>query len=325
MTTLTRQETTPEDELVARLSSDDEAAFRELYARHASLVYGVAARLLPPAKAEEIVQEVFLTLWRKHETYDPKRGSLRQWLSRIAKNRALNELRRDATRAEIPTDADTLDAIAGDGPEPAEAAWAERRRLAVRAAVETLPEAQRRALSLAFLEDLTHEQVAAALETPLGTAKTRIRSALRRLAPILAATLAVTVLVLAWRRAEREEKEERALVVVTSSDVTPRRLEAAAGVPAEAHGQFRGRAGSPTAVLTLSKLPALGRGERYIAWARHGEQWIVLGDVTAGGEQRSLLVAEDDALAVAIDEVRVTRETGRPATPTGAVVVSWPR
>jgi RNA polymerase sigma-70 factor (ECF subfamily) len=311
---------TSEDDLVGRLSGSDETAFREIYARNAALVYSVAARILPPAKAEEVVQEVFLTLWQKHETFDPARGTLRQWLAGIAKNRALNEARRDRTRGEVPDDA--AEAIRDDAPEPDEAEWAARRQAAVRAAVDALPDAQRRALSLAFLDDLTHEQVAAALGTPLGTTKTRIRAALKRLAPVLAALTLVVIVVGVWRRAERED---RALVLVTSSDVVPRRLEPSAGAPPEAHGQFRGRAGSRTAVLTTSKLPALGDGERYVAWARHGDRWTKLGQVDRGAEDRALLVVENDVLTTVPDEVRVTRETETTKAPSGAVVIAWPR
>jgi RNA polymerase sigma-70 factor (ECF subfamily) len=213
-----------------------------------------------------------------------------------------------------------MEAIREEELEPDEAQWVARRQHAVRAAVDALPERLRRALSLAFLEDLTHEQVAAALGTPLGTTKTRIRKALKQLAPVLAAVIAVIIVVAVWRRAAREE---RALVMVTSSDVAPRRLDAAPGVPSQAHGQFRARPGSSIAVLTTAKLPRLARGERYVVWVRHAALWTRLGFIERGEEDRALLVGDDENLAGSPDDVRVTRETHVSHEPTGTVVLSW--
>jgi sigma-70-like protein len=130
-----------------------------------------------------------------------------------------------------------------------------------------LPEREREALSLAYFEELTHEQVAAALHIPLGTTKTRIRLAIRRLAPVIAAAICVAVLVLAWRRAERDAAlESRALTVVTSSDVVPLRLEAVPGVPSETHANYRIRPGGALAVLFAERgRVQAGTGVRSVA------------------------------------------------------------
>src|SRR5271166_847319 len=137
------------------------------------------------------------------------------------------------------------------GPDPAESAWREHRRGVVRAAVEALPPPQREALSLAFLEDLTHEQVASFLKLPLGTTKSRIRSGLKslrgRLAPLVGAGLILAgLLTFAGLREHAHQaslrRQGRALSLVTNSEVVPRRLAPAPGIDPAAHGNYRGLA-----------------------------------------------------------------------------------
>ena len=111
----------------------------------------------------------------------PDTGDVPRWVLQITRTRVLNELRRRGRRPRATSDSDGAGAkiCPTPGPGPAEAVWREHRRAVVREAVEALPPPQREALSLAFLEDLTHEQVAAFLELPLGTTKSRIRSGLK--------------------------------------------------------------------------------------------------------------------------------------------------
>ncbi len=183
-------------------------------------------------------------------------------------------------------------------------------------AIEALPEPQRRALRLAFFEDLSHEEVASMLRLPVGTAKTRIRSGLknlRKLAPALAA-LAIAA-ALAWiareEHAARAQKD-RALAMVTASDADRLRLDPAPGVPAASHGNYRRRAGVPIAVITLSNLDP---GQRYAAWAVAGGRTVALGSAAIGADGKALLIAEDPALSEAPASVWVTRD--------GATVLSW--
>lgn len=304
-----------ETDLVTRMRSGDAGALREVYTQYAATVFGAAARMVDAARAEDIVQDVFLTLWKNPTAFDPERGELRAWLVTAAKNRARNELRRTRSDVDAPPDD-----IADDAAAPDEAQWAEHRRAVVRKALEALPPAERRALSLAFMEDLTQAEVAAVLGTPLGTTKTRIRSALKRLAPILLAAAVVGVVVVVYRRAEQRE---RALEMVTSSDVIPRRLDAAPGIAPEAHAQYRARPGATTAVLTTTKLPPLAPGEHYAAWSRTGETWTLLGTISPGEEQRALRIAESPLLATPPTELRVTRETATTQTPQGPTILKW--
>src|SRR4051794_11532198 len=93
-----------DDELLARLVGGDESALRALHRRHAALVFTVAARFVDPSAAEEVVQDVFMTLWRKHDHFDPKRGALATWLRQLARHAALNVLRRQRRAAKETDD-----------------------------------------------------------------------------------------------------------------------------------------------------------------------------------------------------------------------------
>jgi len=311
-----------DEELIASLADDPASVLRELHRRHAALVFTVAARIVGRESAEDVVQDVFLTLWDKHGTFDPEKGAFRAWLTQIARRRALNEARRARVRRAEGDEA--LAEIADGAILPDRATWEAHRREVLRAALETLPEAQRRAVSLAYFDELTSEQIASVLRAPVGTAKTRIRLALRKLAPLLAAVAAIVLGFLAWRSPHEElARDERALRMVTASDVVPIRLGPTGSMPSGAHGNYRARAGVPIAVLTTSQLPTLASGE-YVAWARHGETWTRLGVIDVEVDGRSLLVAERAALDHAPDEVRVTREASVGDVPQGEVVLHSP-
>ena len=312
-----------DESLIARLGQADEGALRELHRRYASLVFTVAARLVGGAAAEEVVQDVFMTLWRKSASFDPARGSLRPWIVQVARRHALNGLRR--TKGDASGDDGMLEHIEDDGVAPDEARWLIHRQAAIRAAVDALPETQRRALSLAFFDELTHEQVAQVLGTRVGTTKTRIRLALKRLAPVLLAVVAVgAVVILVWRREERTTLDEDALKMVTASDVLPLRLAATSLAPPEAHGTYRARSGARVAVLTTSHLAALAGADTYVAWVRRGEVWRRLGRAEIESDGRSVLVSAIEPDGSAPDEVRVTREaTADGAAPRGPAVLVW--
>lgn len=319
----TRASTPETDEgLVAKLSGGDEAALRALHRRYAALVFTVATRFVDRATAEEVVQDVFVALWKKHQTFDPARGTFKNWIAQIARHRALNELRRK--QGQGSHNDESLAELSDESFEPDEAQWYAHRQAVIRAAVDALPETQRQALSLAFFDELTHEQVASVLHTPIGTTKTRIRLALKRLAPALVFLVAATAVALVViRRDERAALDARALRMVTASDVVPLRLGAVPGVASEAHGNYRTRPGASVAVLTTSHLPVPVPPEGYIAWAHRPEGWRLLGSVVVQSDGRSLLVIEVDPGAAAPDEVRVTRERGSAgAAPRGFTVLT---
>jgi RNA polymerase sigma-70 factor (ECF subfamily) len=311
-----------DEALVARLALGDEDALRSLHHRYAALVFTVAARFVDAATAEEVAQDVFVTIWKKHDTFDPARGAFKSWIVQIARRRALNELRRKEGRGQHSDEA--LAHVSDDSLEPDEAQWLAHRREVIRAAVDALPAAQRQALSLAFFDELSHEQIASILNTPVGTTKTRIRLALKRLAPVLVATLVgVSILLIALRREQHAARNEQALRMVTASDVTPLRLGPAPGAPSDAHGSYRTRPAASVAVLTTSHLPALAPSEGYVAWAHRADGWRLLGPVVVESDGRSVLVSDVDPGAPTSDEIRVTRESGTPGeAPRGPVVLT---
>ena len=162
--------------VLQRIASGEPGALAELYDRFAGLVHGLSLRILrDPADAEDVVQEVFVQVWRQAGSFDPGRGSLQAWLCMIARSRALDRLRRRSARREDPEDEAPAP---GDSPTP-------EHTLAVRKALLALPEEQRRALELAYYEGLTQSEIAQRLGHPLGTVKTRIRSAMIRLREVL--------------------------------------------------------------------------------------------------------------------------------------------
>ena len=328
-----------DEELMRQLATGRPEALGPLHARYASLIYGVAARSLDRPAAEEISQEVFLAVWRHAASFDPTRGTFRAWVLQITRSSVLNELRRRGRRPRATTQSDSSggDYLPDPGPDPAESVWREHRRAVVREAVQALPPPQREALSLAFLEDLTNEQVADFLNLPLGTTKSRIRSGLKALrgslAPLVAAGLILAGLFTAGLREYAHQaaltRQGRALALVTNSEVVPRRLGPTPGINPQAHGNYRGRPGVDLAVLTLSYLAPAPGGYEYRAWASHGGRWTLLGRAQLDNDGRSLMIAEGPELATPPDQLQVTLEpigtrAGAGAVPTGPPVLRWP-
>jgi RNA polymerase sigma-70 factor (ECF subfamily) len=135
--------------------------------------------------AEEILQEVCVTLWRYASRFDSEQGTLRSWLLRMVRWKVLNELRHRRHQPRLVADEfelkEPLHYVADEEPGPDERAIQVERDHLVQSALAALPPKERQAVSLAFLGNLTHQEVAATLNLPLGTAKTRIRSGLEKM------------------------------------------------------------------------------------------------------------------------------------------------
>jgi anti-sigma-K factor RskA len=145
---------------------------------------------------------------------------------------------------------------------------------------------------------------------------------------VAAAALVALVAVLGYRqRAERLafERDERALELATASDTKDLRLGAVGATPAETHARYRGRAGEPIAILTLSKFPPPPAGRTYQGWALRQGAWTSLGTLAPDGAGAARLVIEDPGLVVLPEAVEITVEpAGGSAAPQGPVVVRWP-
>ncbi len=323
-----------DEECVRDMIGGKAEALQVLYSRYAALVYHIAAQSLDGHGAQDIVQEVFLAVWRKADTFDPGRGRFRPWLLQITHRRILNELRLRSRRPRSADDAgrEDVDDFPDAGADPVEETWQQYRRETVRAAVNRLPPAQRQALSLAFFDDLTHDQVAATLNLPVGTVKTRIRSGVQKLrfllAPLGVAAVAAAILVGFAVRMGTERtvalRNDQALSMVTASDITTQRIPAAPIDPAATHAVYRGRPGTPLAVLALHNFAPAEPGTTYQGWARHDGVWTSMGTAQPDIRDSAVLVAEGGAFAVLPDAVEVTIEPGAGSqAPTGRIIVFW--
>ncbi len=171
----------PASALVAQVAQGDEAAFRALYGRHAPAAYGLALRVTRDEHlAQDVLQEAFADLWAQAERFDPQQSSVRSWVTMLTHRRAVDRVRREQSdRNRVTAYAHGSTTADHDSVAEVVELRAEHRR--VRQALQGLTHLQRGALELAFFGGLTHAQVAQELDIPLGTAKTRIRDALRSL------------------------------------------------------------------------------------------------------------------------------------------------
>jgi len=171
---------TTDGELIQRAADGDRSAFEVLYRRYARPVFGLALRRLGDrGRAEDAVQETFASIWRSAASYRPDRGPGAPWLYAVARNAIVDRAR---SRTETPTE---IPEEAAPGPTPsdrAEQSWVAWR---VHRALEELPEREREVIALAYWSGLSQSEVAEFLGIPLGTVKTRTRSALAHLADIL--------------------------------------------------------------------------------------------------------------------------------------------
>ena len=170
-----------DEELLGRAARIDPAAFAELYDRHSVAAFSLARRIVGGAHAEDAVQEAFLSVWRGVKRYDAARGPVRTWLLSIVRLRSIDELRKLEVHGRRRAEAEGLEEslTAPDLPE-AHALHAEQ-SAAVRTALATLSDDQRRVLELAYFSGLTQAEIAERLELPLGTVKGRTRLSLEKL------------------------------------------------------------------------------------------------------------------------------------------------
>jgi RNA polymerase sigma factor (sigma-70 family) len=172
-------------DLVRRVGAGDESAFRVLFRRYGALAKGVALRLVRQAfMAEEIVQEAFLALWKDPAAYREELGSFRAWLLATVHHRAVDMVRREeAQRRRAGTS--EPDAVEDVGQVVVEEVHLQQTRAHVRQALGALPEAQRQIIEMMYFQGKTQSTIAAELQLPLGTVKSRTLLAMRRMRGLL--------------------------------------------------------------------------------------------------------------------------------------------
>ncbi len=177
--------------LLQHMARGQEAALAELYDRYGRLVYSVAYGVVGSSQAaEEITLDVFTRVWEKGHTYDAGKSQVRTWLTRLARNRAIDVLRREQVRPEKDSvswgEVTAVPLTDSQNPETQTALMMQREQ--VHRALAALPDDQRQALALAYFGGMSHSEIAAHLGEPLGTVKGRIRAAMIRLRAVLKET-----------------------------------------------------------------------------------------------------------------------------------------
>ncbi len=182
-------------ELLAQISKQDREALATLYDRYGRRVFALAVRILnDPVGSEEVTQDVFMSVWRRGASYTSKKGKFTTWMFSIAHNRTIDELRkrrRDRSRENDDIE-DHYDLKSSDI-SPADAAVAQSEYAKVKAAMDKLPEEQKSMVELSYFKGLTQTEIATKTGQPLGTVKTRMRLALKKLRVALSAEMGAEV------------------------------------------------------------------------------------------------------------------------------------
>jgi RNA polymerase sigma-70 factor (ECF subfamily) len=171
--------------LLARVAKGDHQAFSQLYDHSSTLLFTLAVRILGNhEEAAELLQDVYLEVWRKVSRYDVGRGTPIAWLITLTKSRAIDRLRARTARGHQATgslEAGAATQLTDEGPSPFQTKADQDLRTAVVTAVSGLPQAQQQAIELAYYEGLSHTEIASRLNQPLGTVKTRIKLGMSKL------------------------------------------------------------------------------------------------------------------------------------------------
>jgi len=180
-----RATSTIDPTLLARIVKGDQQAFSQLYDHTSTLLYTLALRILGSREeADELLQDVYLEVWRKVSRYDAGRGTPVAWLITLTRSRAIDRLRARAARGQqamTSLDQNAATQVRDSGPSPFETQADQELRLAIGTAITSLPSAQQQAIELAYYEGLSHMEIAARLNQPLGTVKTRIKLGMSKL------------------------------------------------------------------------------------------------------------------------------------------------
>ncbi len=177
-----------DEQLLTLMEKGEGRAMAVLYDRYARLVFSLAVRVLNDRPgAEEVVQEVFVKVWRRARDYDARRGKFSAWLSGIAHHHAIDELRRRRVRptAAQAGDEEQAENIADASPTPLDLAVQSSERRRIVEALQAIPPEQSRVIEMAYFEGYTQQEIADKLGKPLGTIKTRMRLGMQKMRGLL--------------------------------------------------------------------------------------------------------------------------------------------
>jgi RNA polymerase sigma-70 factor (ECF subfamily) len=177
-----------DDALLEAIRGRDEQAIAALYDRYSRIAFGMAYRVLGErGAAEDVVQEAFLSLWRRAESFETTRGSVRTWLLSIVHHRAIDRLRGTSGRTRQDAAIDDFERVLA-----VEDPWREVsqviQRETLQRVIAVLPQAQRQTVEMAYFDGYTQQEIATAMEVPVGTVKGRLRLAMQRMRSLLAGT-----------------------------------------------------------------------------------------------------------------------------------------
>ena len=178
-----------DEQLMAAMCKGEESAMEVLYERYHRYAYSLAYRILrDPVAAEDIVQDAFLSVWRKASSYQAQNGSVQCWIQAIVRNRAIDKIRSSAHRDYqwTPLQADNEQDPQSEQPDLWELAWQSEQHRIIREVMEQIPGEQRMVIELAYFGGLTHAEIAEQCQIPLGTVKGRMRLGLQKMKALLA-------------------------------------------------------------------------------------------------------------------------------------------
>lgn len=178
-----------DEELISAICKDEEFAIEILYERYHRYAYSLAHRILHnPVASEDIVQDAFLSIWRKASSYQVQNGSVQSWVQAIVRHRAIDKIRAAAHRDNqwTPLQADNEQDPPSEQPDVWEQAWQSEQHRIIREVLDQIPTEQRMVIELAYFGGFTHAEIAEQCQIPLGTVKGRMRLGLQKIKALLA-------------------------------------------------------------------------------------------------------------------------------------------
>lgn len=175
---------------MSQIAAGERGALEVLYGRYGRACFSLARRIVADTQlAQDVVQEVFLAVWREPQRYDARRGGFSTWLMSATHHKAVDVVRREENQRKRAAAVETIRGVVFPESSPHEETWAAIRRDRVRSALAALPAVQREALGLAYYGGFTQREVAGLTNTPLGTVKTRMLAGMRKLRELLEAAV----------------------------------------------------------------------------------------------------------------------------------------